>query len=88
MMNKLVYGHPEVLSTATYSVGTLLAEEDGWSQIEMRDNAINILRRTLAAGEAAIAIEMISTVLSRPVLDVALVLKTEDEPRVFVREND
>ncbi len=85
-LERRVYGQPEVLSTATYSVGSLLAEDDDWTRVEMREGAVANIRRALAAGEADLAIEMATTVREADVTDVAIIIRTGDVPEVFVRE--
>jgi hypothetical protein len=86
VFKRRVYGQPEVLSTATYSVGSLLAEDDEWTRVDMHEGAIANIRRALAAGEAALAIEMAATVRDGEVIDVAVIVRTGEVPDVFVRE--
>ena len=85
-MSHHVHSQPEVLCTCTYSVGVLLSESDGWSRVDLGNKIIAAVRRTLAGGEADLAIEMVTTALDRPILEVALVIKTGEIPDVFVRE--
>jgi len=85
-MTKKLYAQPEVLATCTYSTSMLLAETDGWSRVDLHEHTVAEVRRSLAAGEVADAIETATDVLDRPIADVAIVIRTGDVPDVFVRE--